>query len=184
MSERCDWPHCRLPYASTMHADNKVFRLCDTHSEMVQDEDNVRMKRARKKLGMALPGRINGYIPAGGSVEAGARCAYKDCGYPMSLVIYTPTFPKEVGGVPACNSHYRKIQDEDIEWDGAQYWRRFITSCSLDDDPLFDEDKSKKPKDKTLVEVFEEEEPTEEDLGLAQSLMERLAGGAFDAPED
>ncbi len=162
MSERCDWPRCRLLHESTIHDGNKIFHLCNKHSDMVQDEDDAYLRRARKKIGMAMPRKISGYVPASFSKESEARCAHKDCGYPVSLIIYTPTFPKETGGVPVCRNHWKETQDNDIKWSGV--WERFIVCCGLDSAPLF---YNVLQKGNTSV----------------VSLVERLNAGAFDAPE-
>jgi len=57
-NEQCCWPGCRLSYTSITHAGGKAFRLCDAHHDMIQDEDEKRKRRARNKLGMAMPEKL------------------------------------------------------------------------------------------------------------------------------
>jgi hypothetical protein len=149
------------------------------------------MKRARKKIKMPLPEKINGAVIGGSSdPRSDARCAYDGCGSPVSLIMYTPTFPKESGGVPSCNTHWCSVQNNDIEWDGM--WRRFIPMCRLDRAPLFGDNKKersiskeevevKEETGKTLVEVFEEEELDDNDKNLLDDLTKRLEAGELDA---
>lgn len=176
-----------------MHVEGKVFHLCDRHGDLVQDEDDGVLRRSRKKVGMAMPKKINGCVVGFNDPRSDARCAYDGCGYPMSLVIYTPTFPEKSGGVPACNDHWRKIEESDVEWDGV--WQRFLPLCKLDYAPLFEDDKKKRaqsisketapvkeeePEGKTLEEVFEEEELDDDEQNLVDDLMKRLGSGELD----
>jgi len=113
---------------------------------------------------------------------------------PASMVVYTPTFPKESGGVPVCNAHYARVEKDDITWDGV--WYKFLPLCKLDRKLMFDEnegvphadttpvpapDEEKPQEGKTLVEVFAEEDITEEERDLVSGLLQRLAAGELDA---
>lgn len=172
MPDKCVWPKCHQPCTGAIKdANGKTFELCDAHNDMVQDENDSRARRSRKKLGMSMPYKIRGYIVNVTSEESKARCAVKGCGHPISLVIYTDAFPESTRGMPVCMSHYRAVGD-DLIWDGA--WHKFIPGCVLDDAPLFGEDVGveEKSKDETV--------PKED----ARSWADRLASGDFDAPED
>lgn len=193
MVDKCVWPRCRADTAGAIRAGGKTYRLCNYHGDMVQDTDVARMKRARSKLHMPIPKKIRGYVVTEPEMCT-ARCACLDCGYPVSLAIYTNEFPEGTRGVPCCNLHYSRVADEGLPgWDGV--WHRFIPGCGLAPSPLFEENTVKaveaaetplETTGKTLEEVFEETEPTEREEELTKSLMDRLASGDFDfdAPEE
>lgn len=164
---KCCWPHCRLPSAVTYSLrDTRGFILCEKHGDLVQDEDESVMRRSRRKIGMPLPGTYPGGMPT--REESNARCSFPGCGRPVSLVRYREDGQK----APVCDEHEK---EEDYEWDGV--WQRFLPCCKLGNAPLFESN------GKTLMEVFAEEEPTEEDKERLGSLMERLASDEFDVPE-
>jgi hypothetical protein len=125
------------------------------------------MRRARKKIGMPMPVHM-GRMPT--REEDDARCAFPECGYPVSIVC---------DEVPLCNDH--KGRQKEFDFDGI--WHKFLPGCKLDSAPLLD----RRPEGKTLIEVFAEEEKKEEaqeDNGFdVDDFMKRLSGGEFD-PED
>jgi len=55
MGKHCDWPKCGQPTACYYHLGAKTWDLCDYHGDLVQDEDQGTLKRARKKIGMPMP---------------------------------------------------------------------------------------------------------------------------------
>ena len=109
MSERCDWPKCRQPSACSYRYGSKVWHLCDQHGDLVQDEDERTMRRARKKIGMPLPERYPGRMLR---MSENARCSFPKCRYPASLVRYR----QDGKHAPLCDIHK---DAENYEWDGV-----------------------------------------------------------------
>lgn len=195
MSERCCWPSCQQAFSGTIRCDNKVFRLCNQHGSLVQSETTSVRKRSRKKAGMPVLRKISGTAVTLTDPRSGARCAVDGCGHPLSLVVYTPLFPKESGGVPVCSTHYKDVEEHDVKWNGT--WYKFLPACKLDRVLLFGnneevpcapeepagevETEESLAEGKTLVEVFAEEELTERESGLVSDLMSRLEAGELDA---
>ena len=118
---RCCWPRCELPVEAT-YSLGKGFGLCNKHGDLIQDEDDSIMRRARNKIGIPMPVTV-GRMPT--REEDEARCAFPDCGYPVSVVC---------GEIPFCNDH--KNRQEEYDFDGI--WHKFIPECKLYPAPLFD----------------------------------------------
>ena len=173
MSERCNWPKCRQPSACSYRYGSKVWHLCDQHGDLVQDEDERTMRRARKKIGMPLPERYPGRMLR---MSENARCSFPKCRYPASLVRYR----QDGKHAPLCGTHK---DAENYEWDGV--WHEFILGCGLDPKPMNQEESVRVVV--PPVEVQEEKvavAPVEEDDDADDAdfsdFEARLASGSYD----
>ena len=183
MTTRCAWPGCRLETAASIRAGNKTFQLCDYHGDMVQSENEASMRRARNKLGMEIPTKIRGFVPSMSGMQARARCAYPNCGHPVSLVMYTDNFSEEsTHGIPVCQDHWRTIEEDGLKWNSLEWdsvWHKFIPGCGLTPAPLFKKT-SPEEKEEMAKIVTEKIWAATEERKERKSIAERLAAGEFD----
>jgi len=59
LSFKCDWPKCQGTVAAVYSYGKRRVCLCDHHGDMVDSEDPKVMKRARNKVGLPMPEKMD-----------------------------------------------------------------------------------------------------------------------------
>jgi len=170
-------------------AGNKEYRFCDKHASLVLSEDNAQMKRSRRKVGMALPGRINGRVLSHGYQGYGARCCHDGCGRRAAFAIYTARYPRDTGGAPACMEHYRTLDDS--KWGGV--WYAALDDGRLDRvelvdtvdvqaqrEPLPEHEDPVDEQAATLAAVFDEDNDDLDTSAFIANLVSKLEAGELE----